>query len=72
MMQAITKDVVVENKLMVESIDLQNIGSFFAETAGSTVFPVEITGIGHAGPTGKDRGTVGKGVDVDMGRHFGV
>ena len=61
-----------ENELMIESIDLQNIGTLLAETAGSTVFPVEVTGIGHPGPSGKDRGAVGKGVDVDMGRHFGV
>lgn len=72
MMQTIPEDVVGENELMIESIDLQNIGTLLAETAGSTVFPVEVTGIGHPGPSGKYRGAVGKGVDVDMGRHFGV
>ena len=57
---------------MVESIDLQYIGSFLSETTGPPVFPVEIAGIGHPGPSGKDCRAVGESVDVNVRGHLCV
>lgn len=66
MMQSVPKDVVGQNQLVVESIDLEDIGSLLSKSSASAVFSVDILGISHAGPACEDDGAVGERVDMNM------
>lgn len=70
--QPVPQDIVGQDKLMIEPIDLQNIGSFFSKPSVPSVLSVEILGIGHPGSAGKDRGAVCEGIDMDMIGHLGI